>query len=315
VIEQLPHLKALLEVDFVIHHPRWFHAPWVDCVLGWGKKDSGEIAREYARRHQLPYLRIEDGFLRSVGLGVDGDPPCSLVIDDLGIYYDATSESRLEAWLNAPDFALSPAELARATRCMAQICGQRLSKYNQAPHQLDLGPGQVGRPRVLVVDQTWGDMSVVLGLCSESSFVDMLHAARDENPGAEVLVKSHPDVVRGKKRGYLHTLSERDQLRIVSEQVNPIALLEQVDKVYVATSQLGFEALLVGKPVTCFGAPFYAGWGLTDDRLRVVRRTRRRSLPELFHAAYVRYPRYVDPDSGRRCELEDTIAYLAARRA
>ena len=128
-------------------------------------------------------------------------------------------------------------------------------------------------------------------------------------------MKSHPDVLRGKKRGYLHALSARAQLRTIAQHVNPIALLEQVDKVYVATSQLGFEALMLDKPVTCFGAPFYSGWGLTDDRTPVVRRVQRRSLPELFHAAYLRYARYVDPDSGRRCELEDTIAYLAARRA
>ncbi|HEX6242697.1 MAG TPA: hypothetical protein VFZ61_17410 [Polyangiales bacterium] len=314
VIEQLPNLKALLEVDAVVRHPRWFHAPLLDRVVGWGKKDTGEIAREYARRHGLPYLSIEDGFLRSVGLGVDGDPPCSLVVDDLGIYYDATSESRLEAWLNAPDFAPGSEELARAARCMAAIRRERLSKYNQTPAEFELGPRDAGRPRVLVVDQTWGDMSVVLGLASQDSFEAMLRAARDENPGAEVLVKSHPDVVRGKKRGYLHELSQREQLRTVAEQVNPIALLEQVDKVYVATSQLGFEALMLDKQVTCFGAPFYSGWGLTDDRTRVVRRARRRSLAELFCAAYLRYARYVDPETGERCELEATIAYLAARR-
>jgi capsular polysaccharide export protein len=167
---------------------------------------------------------------------------------------------------------------------------------------------------VLVVDQTWGDMSVVLGLASEASFRDMLDAACRDNPGAEVVVKGHPDVLGGKKRGYLVGPARGDDVRILAENINPIALVEQVDKVYVATSQLGFEALLVGKPVTCFGAPFYCGWGLTEDRVRIVRRARQRSLVELFHAAYVRYARYVNPETGRRCQLEDIIAYLATRR-
>lgn len=314
VIAQLPHLKAFLEVDFVVEHPRWLHAPLLDFVVGWGRKDSGQIARDYAERHKLPYLGIEDGFVRSVGLGVDGHPPCSLVLDDLGIYYDATAPSRLEAWLNDLEFRLSATELARAERCMAQIRELRLSKYNQAPREFDLGPRVDGRARVLVADQTWGDMSVVLGLASETSFRAMLEAARAENPDAELIVKGHPDVQSGKKRGYLQEAGAVAGARVIATHVNPIALLEQVDKVYVATSQLGFEALLVGKPVTCFGAPFYSGWGLTDDRTRIVRRARRRSLAELFHAAYLRYARYVDPETGQRCELERTLAYLAAHR-
>jgi capsular polysaccharide export protein len=142
----------------------------------------------------------------------------------------------------------------------------------------------------------------------------MLEAAQRENPGAEVLVKGHPDVLTGKKRGYLQEHAASLGVQVIAESVNPIALLEQVDKVYVATSQLGFEALLVGKPVSCFGAPFYSGWGLTDDRLRVVRRQQRRSLTELFVAAYLRYTRCIDPSTGQRCELEAVIAYLAAHR-
>lgn len=314
VIAQLPHLKALLEVDGLVTHPWWLHAVVLDRVVGWGKKDSTHIAQDYARRHDLPYLSIEDGFLRSVGLGVDGHAPCSIVVDDLGIYYDATSESRLEAWLNSAEFAPDAAELARAERCMASIRELRLSKYNQTPRTFELGPRTPGRARVLVVDQTYGDMSVVLGLAAESSFSAMLEAARQENPGAEILVKGHPDVATGKKRGYLPALVVGDSARVISEAVNPIALLEQVDKVYVATSQLGFEALLLGKPVVCFGAPFYACWGLTDDRVRIARRQRRRSLAELFCAAYLRYARYVDPDTGQRCELERVIAYLAQHR-
>jgi capsular polysaccharide export protein len=315
VIAELPHLKTLLDVDFIVLRPKWWHALALDVVVGWGKKDSSQIARDYAERHELPYLGIEDGFLRSVGLGVEGHAPCSLVLDDLGIYYDATCESRLEAWLNADDFAPQASELARAERCMAQIRELRLSKYNHTPRDFALPPRTPGRPRVLVADQTHGDMSVVLGLVSEASFRAMLDAAQRENPGAEVFVKGHPDVLAGKKRGYLQELAPSLGVPVIAESCNPIALLEQVDKVYVATSQLGFEALMLDKPVSCFGAPFYSGWGLTEDRLRVVRRQRRRSVSELFVAAYLRYPRYIDPDTGRRCELEDTIRYLAARRA
>ncbi|MEN8807144.1 MAG: hypothetical protein ABF291_06690, partial [Desulfobacterales bacterium] len=52
-----------------------------------------------AQREGLPYLALEDGFLRSVLPGTKGDPPLSVVVDDVGIYYDATLPSRLEILL------------------------------------------------------------------------------------------------------------------------------------------------------------------------------------------------------------------------
>jgi capsular polysaccharide export protein len=67
------------------------------------------------------------------------------------------------------------------------------------------------------------------------------------------------------------------------------------DEVITMTSLLGFEALLRGKPVTCHGMPFYAGWGVTNDRMRCERRSRPRAIDEILAAAYLRYARYVDP--------------------
>ncbi|MDZ7708951.1 MAG: hypothetical protein U5K36_01620 [Roseovarius sp.] len=58
---------------------------------------------------------IEDGFLRSRGLGADLVAPLSLVCDDLGIYYDPARESRLER-LIAARAALRPDQQQRAPR-------------------------------------------------------------------------------------------------------------------------------------------------------------------------------------------------------
>lgn len=63
------------------------------CILEWGYNASSKKARHFAQQHDLPYATIEDGFLRSIGLGVDGYPPFSLVYDDIGIYYDINSLS------------------------------------------------------------------------------------------------------------------------------------------------------------------------------------------------------------------------------
>lgn len=294
-------------------------------VVGWGLKPNTRPARRFAARHALPYLTLEDGFLRSVGLGVAGARPYAVVMDDLGIYYDARRPSRLENLLNGEPVSPLPGDggasagdplqdtalLDRARRCIDAVVAARLSKYNVSPER-ELPPAT--RPRVLVVDQTAGDLAVAHGLADADSFRAMLAAARDENPDAEILIKTHPDVLGGHRRGYFGAADADARTRLLTEDINPIHLVQQVDRVYVVTSQLGFEALLAGKPVTCFGAPFYSGWGLTDDRCPVARRRRTRSLEQVFAAAYLLYSRYMDPDSGERCELERVIEHLALQR-
>lgn len=313
-----PGLAEFLGARRVVYRPGANEAGAIDCVVGWGYKKNTVVARRYAQQHGLPYVCIEDGFLRSIGPGTRGDTPLSVVLDDLGIYYDAGRASRLEAMLNEPDpdrdRLADRALLQRAGQCIDRIVGSRLSKYNDTPVNSCALPDSGGRSRVLVVDQTAGDLSIRYGLPHPGGFKAMLRAALEENPGAEILVKVHPRVIAGKKRGHLLDAGGSPRVRLMVEPVNPYALLEGVDRVYVVSSQMGFEALMAGKPVTCFGVPFYAGWGLTDDRVPLPRRERRRSLQEVFAAAYILYARYLDPDTGQSCEIERVMEYLQTQR-
>lgn len=294
-----------------------------DCVLGWGLRPSTRKARAYALKHRLPFIALEDGFLRSLGLGVAGYPPFSLVVDDVGIYYDTTRASRLEALILAAEMPVACLDEAQAA--MALILAHGLSKYNHAPDYVPQVEDQAGLPenRVLVIDQTFGDMALQYGGADETTFARMFAAAVAENPQAQIWVKTHPDVLSGKKRGYLTDLAQtHGQIRLLAEDINPVSLLRQVDKVYCVTSQMGFEALLCGKPVTVFGLPWYAGWGLTDDRhegvaaLQAAGRRAPRSLVQLFAAAYLQYSRYLNPNTGQPGTIFDVIHYLAgARRA
>jgi capsular polysaccharide export protein len=77
---------------------------------------------------------------------------------------------------------------------------------------------------------------------------------------------------------------------------------------------MGFEALLAGKSVVCFGAPCYAGWGLTDDRVKVPHRRRKRDLTELFHAFYIWYTIYHLPEGPVPSPIEDVIDYIETHR-
>lgn len=279
-----------------------------DGVLAWGRKPSAKRAEAWAREHGLPLVRLEDGFLRSIGLGAD-EPPLSVVVDPVGIYYDAGGPSRLEQLMALP---LDDAQRQRAKALIAQWCATRVSKYNHARE----ARGLVRDGDVLVVDQTFGDASIAYGGATPASFTRMLEAALDEHPTARVLLKVHPDVIAGRKRGHFSQLppGAAARVQLLASPAHPCGLLESAAAVYAVTSQMGFEALLWGRPVRCFGLPFYAGWGLSRDELSIPDRRGPASIEALCHAALIDYPRYIDPETGERCEPERVLAWMGLQR-
>ncbi|AVG18555.1 beta-3-deoxy-D-manno-oct-2-ulosonic acid transferase [Chromobacterium vaccinii] len=298
--------------DAVLYRPGFPQHPF-SAVAVWGHRPSARSGERLAARRRLPILRLEDGFLRSLGLGVANIAPLSLVVDDLGMYYDANQPSRLE-WLIANQ-PFSRQEQDEAIRGLAQIRGNKLSKYNHAPAQSL--PPRNGKVRILVLDQTEGDVSVQRGGAGPHTFSAMLEAACRERPDAEIWIKTHPDVVAGKKRGYIRQAPSHAQL--LTDDICPQSLLSQVDIVYTATSHMGFEALIAGCMVVCFGMPWYAGWGLTDDRHPDMpklseRRKRRCTLEELFHAAYLQYARYIHPETGEPGTFFDVAEWIRLNR-
>lgn len=309
-IARLRALDALLPEFERLASLRVLPRPDVDAIIGWGLKPSSVRARRFAERRRLPYISLEDGFLRSLGLGVEGFQPHSLVVDHQGIYYDASRPSDLEDLIRSASF--SKGTLARSRHCMALLRRYRLAKYNHAP---DTPWPNTERQRVLVVDQTHGDASIAFGGASAGTFREMLDDALARHPDAEILVKVHPDVIAGKKRGHLlEAARDHSRCRLIGEDLNPWALLDAVETVHVVTSQLGFEALLAGKRVFCHGMPFFAGWGLTEDRQTCPRRGLKRSLEALFAAAYLEYSRYANPYTGEAATLEETIALIADQK-
>ncbi|WP_443093678.1 capsular polysaccharide export protein, LipB/KpsS family, partial [Neisseria meningitidis] len=90
-IRKIPHLSTLLPEFHICKDGKE-----AEAVVGWGLRPTTHKARAFAAEHQLPFIALEDGFLRSPGLGVAGYPPYSIVYDDIGIYYDTTRPSRLE---------------------------------------------------------------------------------------------------------------------------------------------------------------------------------------------------------------------------
>ncbi|APX12346.1 capsular polysaccharide biosynthesis protein [Tateyamaria omphalii] len=248
-------------------------------------------------------LRVEDGFLRSRGLGADLIPPLSLVTDDLGIYYDPSQPSRLEHLIRERR-VLRPDQVARVDALVGALTAAGLSKYNLSGDTPDLPMGQ----RVLVVGQVEDDASIRLGAGEVRTNRALLEAARAARPDAVLIYKPHPDVEAGLRDGAFDAAGVAD---VVADRADIAALLDAVDELWTMTSLSGFEALLRGVRVVTTGAPFYAGWGLTEDRGAVPPR-RREDVPlaGLIHATLIDYPRYFDPVTGTACPVEVVVERL-----
>lgn len=271
----------------------------------WASREPPDLAPAAAAAG-VPLVRIEDGFLRSVGLGCDLVPPLSLVFDRSGIYCDPQRPGDLGLLLRETDF--TPALLARARRLIDRIVAARVSKYN-LPAAADRIRWPPGRRRILVPGQVEDDLSVRRGGAGVRGNAELLERVRAANPGAFILYRPHPDVVAGHRRGRLGAAEALRQADAIAHEGRLPDLLGEIDELHTLTSLSGFEALLRGVSVTVYGCPFYAGWGLTHD-FAAPPRGRILSLEALTAASLILYPRYRDPLTGRPCGPETAVDRL-----
>jgi capsular polysaccharide export protein len=244
-------------------------------------------------------------------LGSDFTAPASLVVDRHGIYYDPLTVSGLEHLLQHTKF--TRAELSRAAQLRKCIVRANISKYNpRASDELNLSP-RAGQRVLFVPGQVEDDASVQLGGRSIRSNAALLEAVRQRNPDAYIVYKPHPDVVSGNRKGHLSGAASKLCDQLVSSVPLP-ACLAAADEVHTLTSLVGFEGLLRGLPVTTYGQPFYAGWGLTHDVEPLSRRTRQLTLDELVAGALLRYPRYYSFAVGAFVTAEDVVPELERQR-
>ena len=287
--------------------PRVATLPAGAAVAVWRSRLSRREEADLDRK-QAKLIEVEDGFIRSAGLGADCVPPLSITVDAQGPYFDPSQPSGLEDLLQQGAFAPLVLERARALRELIVRLG--ISKYGRGRERL----ARRGANRhILVTGQVEDDRSVISGGGDVTTNLELLRRVRADRPEAYILYKPHPDVEAGHRIG---AIADSDALGLANEVVRDAAitpLIEMVDEVHVNTSLAGFEALLRGKPVTTHGVPFYAGWGLTRDLGNIPkRRTARRTIDELVAAALLVYPRYLDPETGLPCPPEILIQRLAS---
>lgn len=279
-----------------------------ETVAVWRARTSAEALSDL-ERSGVRLVEVEDGFLRSSGLGADCVPPLSITVDERGAHFDPSRPSDLEVLLQEAPIGEELVERARELRRLVVEAG--LGKYGAGSEVL--GRRADGRRHILVPGQVEDDRAVQMGGCGLVSNLELLSRVRQQAPDAYIIYKPHPDVVAGHRRGYVPERACLEQADEVADD-GPIApLLAMVDEVHVNTSLAGFEALLREKSVTTYGVPFYAGWGLTHDLGPVpARRATRRSLDELVAATLLLYPRYLDPVTGLPCPAEVLVSRLSA---
>jgi len=270
---------------------------------------------------------MEDGFIRSNGLGATLLAPLSVVIDKQGIYYDATQPSDLETLLQNLQ-PLSFEQRLRVTRLQDKLLNQRVSKYNVGAG-IDVSSIQnnswmqnariSGRRRVLIIGQVEDDLSVQYCGSTIKTNSGLIERVRQDNPDNYLIYKPHPDVEAGLRAGKVSEAHLRQVEAVAYDTAMPDCL-EWVDEVHTISSLTGFEALLRGLEVTCYGLPFYAGWGLTTDidekslpKANYLKR-RERDIPlsfeQLIYGALIRYPLYRLPDGYGLAQVEQVIDYL-----
>lgn len=282
-------------------------------VMAWmARTDAAGMAR--LTESGVTVGEIEDGMIRSTGLGANCVPPLSIVVDAAGPHFDPAQASELETILENENFGR--ALLERAARLRRTLVDAGISKYGQdsaATAQQAVPRG--ARRTVLVTGQVEDDRSVLRGGAGLDN-LSLLQRARASERDAWIVFKPHPDVESGHRKGRIPDPLALELADEIDRTSSIAALLQRVDAVHVLTSLAGFEALMRGREVVTHGVPFYAGWGLTCDLGPVpARRTRRRSLDELVAATLILYPRYVDPVTRLPCEPELLVERIAEGRA
>jgi capsular polysaccharide export protein len=253
-------------------------------------------------------IHIEDGFVRSVGLGADFMPAASVVLDRTGIYFDPSRPSGLDKILLDTEFGVE--EIDRARRLIRMMVERGITKYNVGS-ALPKIAALPGRRVIFVPGQVENDRSVALGGAGIYRNLDLLKRVRVLNSDAFILYKPHPDVDAGHRPG---ALPDEEVLAVADQVIRGISsagIISAVDEVHTLTSLAGFEALIRNRYVVTYGQPFYAGWGLTRDFAPVQHRQKSLSLEQLVAGALILYPSYFDPVMRLPCGPEVVIDRLS----
>jgi capsular polysaccharide export protein len=310
-IRKIPYIDLLLDdsIDSKFSTKTTHYGVW-----GIGKETNKEAEKEAISKN-IPLIRLEDGLIRSFS---SKEPTYSLYKSNDGIYYDYTNNSNVEMLLNS-NWQPTVEDISQYNLVLEMIKKYNISKYNEHPN-IPINYFSKSKKNMLLVDQTFNDHSVLFGNANEKSFLNMINYALKHSNEYNIYVKIHPEVLSGKKIGYLFniinslSLEEQKFIHIISGNYNVPSCFEYIDQVLVVTSQVGFDALLRNKQVVCFGSPFYSNWGITTDMIKGKPRNKSRGIQDIFIAMMFYYTSYINPFTNKKGSLLDLVEYISLQK-
>ncbi|MCP4177422.1 MAG: capsular polysaccharide biosynthesis protein [bacterium] len=279
-------------------------------VFIWGVKDYYDEnlykVISYLEKHAISFSRVEDGFIRSVNLGSAHYMPYSLILDSRGIYYDSRKESDLENIYNNYDFNKSTNLFNRTSNLIKEIITLKISKYNHLCHD-KLNINREGYDKVILIPgQVADDASIKYGGCGMDN-EQLIAEVRKNNPNSFLIYKQHPDVSAGYRLEGVEDNFIYNNCNLVLNNVSIDSCIDIADEIHTISSLCGFEALIRDKKVVTYGLPFYAGWGVTEDKQTCARRMRKLTVTQLVAGALILYPKYINPKTKQLCTVEIVI--------
>jgi len=241
--------------------------------------------RKLKTNNMYRVVRVEDGFLRSKGLGSNKVPPESLFFDTSGyLYFDGTRKSDI-------DDVIFNRELTEDEKCQSLILAEIVKNKNVTKYNLSYDVLDFPIDSILVIGQVEDDLAIKYGGGFKTN-LELVQLAIKENPGKDIFFKRHPDVVSGNRveESGFEVIKEISTVLEVGLKAQDIT--RQFSRVYVNTSLMGFELIIHGCDVRVVGRPFYSGLGFTDDYQVVRKNPPEITLEELIYKIYELCPQY-----------------------
>ena len=250
-------------------------------IIVWGNYLRDELD-DLKKKIQVPVYRIEDGFIRSFGLGSNLIRPLSLVIDSRGIYYDTQRDNDLSYYLNNTE--LKSQQLEQAERLQKVIVNNNICKYNCQP--IKYPNWKTGNKKIILIPgQVEDDASIKYGALDIKTNLQLLKKVRDLNKNAYIVYKPHPDILASNRKGFV---DKKDILKIANyfeESISILSCINRCDEIHTMTSLSGFEGLIRGKKVFAYGRPFYFPYLLNNNKNKL----KKSLLLKLIYCTFISY--------------------------
>ena len=193
------------------------------------------------------------------------------LVDSKAMYFDGRQSTELEDSINGLKVGYRHTQDCYG-EMKSEIIAQKMTKFTFSENHHALIPQ---KNDIIIFGQCVGDMAIQATetLCQTNT--ELIDHFMNEYQGAgKVFYKSHP-------RNWCNPSDEEyiarnfPEVVLVAADQHPISLLQHLPTCVVNTSGLGFEALMRGCSVVCYGVSFYSNWGFTQDKINCDRRINR----------------------------------------